>query len=114
MEADTSILRVLLEPRASDTSIWIATCLETGYVLNGRGLLEAREAILEALRDDANEHDGDLAHAYRPVSAELEAKWENAVREYSPEEIELFPPDGPDKKSPGRVGQAVRLVRTGT
>ncbi len=36
-QAMLTTLRVLLEPRKNDPNIWVATCLETGFVATGLG-----------------------------------------------------------------------------
>lgn len=41
-----------MEPRENDQNIWVATCLETGYVVTGLGYEEAKENALEVLRTE--------------------------------------------------------------
>ena len=109
-------LRVLLEPRQSDPNIWVANCLETGYVTTGLGYDEARESILDVLRSEylyAGEHNRKLK-TRSPIPANLEAKWEAVTREYPPQTIPLFP-SSPDKKPSRSVGQnnSVFVARAG-
>lgn len=103
-------LRVLLEPRQSDPNIWVANCLETGFVTTGLGYDEAREGILEILRTEvlyAGEH-GRKLRTRSPIPANLEARWEAVIREYPAQTIPLFPEL--KKKQPGRV-RAVEVAR---
>lgn len=100
--ANRTTLRVLLEPRKNDPNIWVATCLETGYVCTGLGYDEARENILDLLRTEvtyANENGKKLA-TRATIPPVLEQKWKIATREYPPITQPLFPPE---KKPVGRV-----------
>ena len=101
---DSSPIRVLLEPRQSDQNIWVATCLETGYITTGLGYDEARESILETLRIEITyaRGNGRQLRTRSPIPAVLENKWETVTSEHPPERIQLFPPE---KKRPGRVTQ---------
>jgi hypothetical protein len=117
-EVTSSILRVLLEPREKDHNIWIATCLETGYVATGLGYAEARENILEILRNEVTyaAENGRKLTLQSPIPAVLEQKWEAVISERPPETIPLFsqqPSPTPDKKPPARVKQVAvaRAIR---
>ena len=98
---DTLTFRVLLEPRQSEPNIWVAECLETGFIATGVGYDEAREGILETLRREAvyaRENGRSLAR--RPTPVDLEERWETVTRGHPPTTIELFPEE---RKRPGRV-----------
>ena len=97
-------LRVLMEPRENDLNIWIATCLETGYIATGLGYDEAKQNMLEALRTETlyAQENGRKLKTRSPIPAVLEKKWETVTSEHPPERIQLFPPE---KKRPGRVTQ---------
>ena len=98
----SSTLRVLLEPRQSDPNIWVANCLETGFITTGLGYDEARKSILEVLRTEilyAREN-GKKLRTRSPIPAVLEKKWETVTSEHPAESINLFPPE---KKRPRRV-----------
>lgn len=97
------ILRVLISPRQSDPRIWVAQCLETGFVTTGVGHDEAQEGILEVLRTEtayAQENGVALARV-SPIPAELEQEWELVTRDHPPQTFQLFPPE---RKPPSRVG----------
>lgn len=96
-------LRVLLEPRLSDPNIWVATCLETGYIATGLGYDEAREAILTTLRNEVLYAQGNSRKltTRSPIPVELENRWNKATSKHPPERIPLFPQ--PERKPPGRV-----------
>ncbi len=98
----SSTLRVLLEPRQSDPNIWVANCLETGFVTTGLGYDEARESILEVLRTEIlyARGNGKRLRTRSTISAALEKKWKTVTSEHPPESINLFPPE---KKRPGRA-----------
>jgi hypothetical protein len=114
-EQSTSVLRVLLEPREKDHNIWIATCLETGYVATGLGYAEARENIFEVLRNEVTyaTENGRRITVRSVVPDLLEKKWEKVISEHPPETIPLFSSPSPDKKPPARVKQVsvARAVR---
>lgn len=105
----TTFLRVLLEPRTNDQNIWVATCLENGYIATGLGYDEARDNILDLLRTEyiyANEN-GRKLETRANVSPVLEQKWKIATSEHPPITQPLFPPE---KKPAGRVTTADRQV----
>jgi hypothetical protein len=91
-----------MEPRENDLNIWIATCLETGYIATGLGYDEAKKNILETLRTETlyAQENGRKLKLRSPIPAVLEKKWETVTSEHPPESIDLFPPE---KKRPGRV-----------
>jgi hypothetical protein len=113
-QVSSSILRVLLEPRPNDPNIWVATCLETGYIATGLGYNEARENIFELLRNEviyAAENNRKLTRR-SPIPAVLERKWEAVISEHPAETVQLFPePTAPPKKPVGSVKQ-VSVART--
>jgi len=105
----TTIFRVLLETRGNDPNIWVATCLENGYVATGLGYDEARDNIIDLLRTEviyANENGRKLGTRATIPSA-LEQKWKIATSEYPPTTQPLFPPE---KKPAGRVTAPERQV----
>jgi hypothetical protein len=107
--ATRTILRVLLEPRENDQNIWVATCLENGYVCTGLGYDEARDNILDLLRTEviyANENGRKLGTRAQ-VPPVLEQKWKIATSEHPPTTQPLFPPE---KKPVGRVTSSDRQV----
>src|SRR5229473_7596163 len=91
-----------MEPREKDQNIWVATCLETGYIATGLGYDEARENVLNVLRTETiyAQENGRKLRTRSPIPAVLEKKWETVTSERPPESIDLFPPE---KKRPGRV-----------
>lgn len=112
-EKATAVLRVLLEPRSDDPNIWVATCLETRYVATGLGYAEARENILDILRNEivyATENERKMTLRL-PVPNDLERKWEAAISEHPAETIPIF--NAPEKKPPARVKQVAvaRAIR---
>lgn len=101
-----------MEPREADLNIWVATCLETGFIATGLGYDEAKENILEALRTETlyAQENGRKLKVRSPIPAVLEKKWETVTSEHPPESIDLFPPG---KKRPGQVAHkgSVSLAR---
>jgi hypothetical protein len=97
-----------MEPRENDLNIWIATCLETGYIATGLGYDEAKKSMLEALRTETlyAQENGRKLKTRSPIPAVLEKKWETVTSEHPPESLDLFPPE---KKRPGRVAYKGRV-----
>ena len=102
-----------MEPRESDQNIWVATCLETGYIATGLGYDEAKKSILEALRTETvyAQENGRKLKPRSPIPAVLEKKWETVTSEHPPESVDLFPPE---KKRPGSAATkgSVSVART--
>ena len=76
-------------------NIWVATCLETGYIATGLGYNEARDNVLNVLRTETiyAQENGRKLRTRSPIPAVLEKKWETVTREHPPQTIPLFPPD---------------------
>jgi len=104
-----TILRVLLEPRENNPNIWVATCLETGYVSTGLGYDEARDNVLDLLRTEVTyaHENGRKLRTRATIPPVLEQKWKTVTSEHPPITQPLFPPE---KKPAGRVTTPVREV----
>jgi len=101
MSGGGAVLRVLVEPRPHDPDIWVAECLETGYIATGLGYSEAREGILEILRAEiAAADEAGRVFAQARVPDDLERRWEAVTREHPAQSVPLFPGE---RKPPGRV-----------
>ena len=90
-----SFLRVLIEPKEKKELVWIATCLETGYVASGKTPSGARDEMFEILRHGylyAVEHNNMRAF-YRStaIPQDLLDRWKDAIRGKRPKRIPLFP-----------------------
>jgi hypothetical protein len=89
-------LRVLLEPKEKrGTAVWIATCLETGYVASGSTADRARDEMLAVLREEytyAKKHNN-LRALFRSsaIPQSLLDRWKDAIRVAPPETVLLFP-----------------------
>lgn len=95
-------LRVLIEPKKTDPRVWIATCLETGYVASGVGCQSARDQMLEILRAEwsyALQHNK-LNQFFRVIPKSLEDRWEAVTRDNPPKRIRLFEPEEPEGSWP--------------
>ena len=88
-----SFLRVLSSPKTSNPDVWVATCLETGYVAAGHTYEEARDQMLEILRGEVMfaRKNNNMGGLFRPIPQELIDRWEAAIRDNPPEELSLFP-----------------------
>jgi hypothetical protein len=97
-----AVLRVLIESRPHDPDVWVAECLETGFVATGLGYNEAREGILEILRTETKyaHENGRTLTGRMPVPTVLEERWETVTRDHPAQTIPLFPAG---KKPAGRV-----------
>ena len=93
-----------MEPREGDPNIWIASCLETGYVTSGLGYAEAKENMLEVLRTETlyAQENGRKLRTKSPIPAALEKKWETVTRDNPPQTVLLFPEES-HKRPAGRV-----------
>jgi len=89
-------LRVLIEPKEKQGAfVWIATCLETGFIASARDRDGARDEMLSILREEylyAKKHNN-LRALFRTtaVPQTLLDRWEKAIRENPPKFISLFP-----------------------
>lgn len=97
MSQQDGFLRVLIEPKEKRQLVWIATCLETGYVASGNSCEIARDEMLSILREEylyAKEHNN-LRALFRTtiVPQTLLDRWEKAIRE-NPPEVYLALPRG--------------------
>ena len=95
MSQQDGFLRVLIEPKEKRQLVWIATCLETGYVASGDTCEAARDEMLSILREEylyAKKHNN-LRALFRStaVPQTLLDRWEKAIRENPPKFISLFP-----------------------
>jgi hypothetical protein len=89
-------LRVLLEPKEKrGLTVWIATCLETGYVASGKTADRARDEMLAVLREEytyAKKHNN-LRALFRSaaIPQSLLDRWKDAIRVTPPQTVLLFP-----------------------
>jgi len=88
-------LRVLIEPKEKQALVWIATCLETGYVASANSCEAARDEMLSVLREEyvyARRHNN-LRAFFRStaVPQELLDRWKDAISDEPAKRIPLFP-----------------------
>ena len=95
VSAPVRFLRVLIEPSGTKKGVWVAHCLETGYVATGNSDAGARDQMLGILREEvsyARKHNN-MGAIFRksPIPQDLLDRWETAIREHPPKEVALFP-----------------------
>ncbi len=95
MSQQDGFLRVLIEPKEKDGVVWIATCLETGYVASGRDWDGARDEMLSVLREEylyAQKHNN-LRALFRTtaIPQTLLDRWKDAISVKPPKRVPLFP-----------------------
>ena len=95
MSQQDGFLRVLIEPKEKQALVWIATCLETGYVASANSCEAARDEMLSVLREEyvyARRHNN-LRAFFRStaVPQELLDRWKDAISDEPAKRIPLFP-----------------------
>lgn len=89
----TRLWRVLITPKKDQSGIWVAHCLETGYVTSAYSFDRARDMMLNVLREEylfARKHNN-MNSLFRPIPQELLDQWEEVTNELGVEQVSLFP-----------------------